>query len=318
MSEAKRASSHPISRKEGFQRKAVIITMSNSKDLNDIIAFSDKSLVSLLPERPERSNKATFGRVLCAAGSYCMSGAAYLSAKAAYRCGAGLVAILTPEENRVILQSSLPEAVISVYSSSSPDEDMIAETAKAASVIAAGPGIGRSEGAKRMLTACLRSSNKPMVLDADALNIIAENPRLWEIVPRGSVITPHPGEMSRLCGCTVDEILDDVGGICRGFAAAHGVVCVLKDHRTAVSDGTDPLSSLYLNDTGNSGMATGGSGDVLTGIIAALLAQGMPPFAAAVLGVRIHGAAGDEAARVFGEYSMMASDIIDAIPKVLK
>ena len=107
--------------------------MSNLKDLNDMISFSDKSLVSLLPERPERSNKGTFGRVLCAAGSYCMSGAAYLCAKAAYRSGAGLVAILTPEENRVILQSSLPEAVISVYSSVAPDEDFIAEAARAIS-----------------------------------------------------------------------------------------------------------------------------------------------------------------------------------------
>ena len=107
-------------------------------EMNDLIGFSDKSLASLLPERPQRSNKATFGRVLCAAGSYCMSGAAYLCAKAAYRSGAGLVAILTPEENRVILQSSLPEAVLSVYSSAFPDEATVIAAAKAASVIAAG------------------------------------------------------------------------------------------------------------------------------------------------------------------------------------
>ena len=291
--------------------------MDKKTNISEIMTYSGKSLVSLLPERPERSNKATFGRVLCAAGSYCMSGAAYLCAKAAYRSGAGLVAILTPEENRVILQSTLPEAVVSVYSPHSPDEALIYETAKIASVIAAGPGIGKSEGAKKMLIALLKSSNKPMVLDADALNIIALDPRLWDLVPRGSVITPHPGEMSRLCGYSVDEVLADVSGICRGFAAAHGVVCVLKDHRTAVSDGTLPDAPLYVNDTGNSGMATGGSGDVLTGIIAAMLAQGMPPFAAASLGVRLHGAAGDEAAKRLGEYSMMASDIIDAIPRVL-
>lgn len=291
--------------------------MNNSKNPNDVIAFSDKSLVSLLPERPARSNKATFGRVLCAAGSYCMSGAAHLCAKSAYRSGAGLVAILTPEENRIILQSSLPEAVISVYSSVAPDEKTVSDACRAASVIAVGPGIGRSAGAKAMLTYCLKSSQKPMVLDADALNILAEDQRLWSLVPRGSVITPHPGEMSRLCGCSVDEILADIPGICRGFASAHGVVCVLKDHRTAVSDGTAPDCPLYLNDTGNSGMATGGSGDVLTGIIAALMAQGMPPFAAAALGVRLHGAAGDDAADRLGEYSVMASDIIDSIPRVI-
>ena len=287
--------------------------MSNSKDPNGMIAFSDRSLVSFLPERPERSNKGSFGRVLCAAGSYCMSGAAYLCAKSAYRCGAGLVAILTPEENRVILQTSLPEAVMSVYDSSDPDIEAVTSAAKAATVIAAGPGIGRSESAKKVLTALLKASHKPMVLDADALNIISEAPELWELVPQSSVITPHPGEMSRLCGCSVDEILADVGGICIEFAAAHGVICVLKDHRTAVSDGTQ----LYINTTGNSGMATGGSGDVLTGIISALLAQKMPPFEAACLGVRLHGAAGDEAAKRLGEYSVMASDIIDAIPIAL-
>lgn len=285
---------------------------------NDVISFTGRDLASLLPERPERSNKATFGRVLCAAGSYCMSGAAYLCAKAAYRSGAGIVSILTPEENRIILQSSLPEALVSVYSSHEPDEKTVSVAASAASVIAAGPGMGRSESARKVLTVLLRSSNKPMVLDADALNIISEEPRLWDIVPVGTVITPHPGEMARLCGCTVDEILSDVPGICKGFAKAHRVICVLKDHSTAVSDGTASDCPLYLNDTGNSGMATGGSGDVLTGIIAALLAQGLTPFTAAALGVRIHGAAGDTAAKRLGEYSLMASDIIDALPEILK
>jgi len=285
-------------------------------DLNDVIEFSGRSVSSLLPQRPQRSNKATFGRVLCAAGSYCMSGAAYLCAKAAYRSGAGLVAILTPEENRIILQSSLPEAVISVYSSAAPDEATVADAARAASVIAVGPGLGQSDGARTVLTTLLKSSNKPMVLDADALNIIAANPRLLELIPHGSVITPHPGEMARLCGCEISDILSDVPGICKGFAKAHGVICVLKDHATAVADGTSPNCDLYLNDTGNSGMATGGSGDVLTGIIAALLAQGLSPFTAAALGVRIHGLAGDTAAASLGEYSVMASDIIDALPGV--
>lgn len=287
-------------------------------EINNIISFSDKSIASLLPERPERSNKATFGRILCAAGSYCMSGAAYLCAKAAYRTGAGLVAILTPEENRVILQASLPEAVLSVYSSSSLDEKTVETAVKLADVVAAGPGLGRTETAKRVLTVILRSSNSPIILDADALNIISENPKLWELVPHGSIITPHPGEMARLCGCTVGEILADVPGICKGFAAAHGVVCALKDHSTAVADGTDTTAEVYINSTGNSGMATGGSGDVLTGVIAALLAQGMSPFAAAALGVRIHGMAGDRAKDRLGEYSMMASDIIDSLPDVLK
>ncbi len=278
------------------------------------IEFEEKSLISLLPERPERSNKATFGKVLCVAGSYCMSGAAYLAAKAAYRTGAGLVKVLTPEENRVIIQSSLPEALLGVYDRENFDENIAAEAVKWADVVAVGPGIGTDETAKKLLCAVLKNSAKPVIIDADGLNIIAADPKIWEIVPKGSVITPHPGEMARLCGCAVKEILDDVSGICQGFARARGVICVLKDHHTAVSNGDD----VYINSTGNSGMATGGSGDVLAGMIAALMAQGVSPFAAAAIGVRLHGAAGDVAAEALGEYSVMASDIIDGIPKVMK
>lgn len=278
------------------------------------VEFSTQSITSLLPERPERSNKATFGKILCAAGSYCMSGAAYLAAKAAYRTGAGLVKVLTPEENRVIIQSSLPEALVSLYNRNNFDESIAKDAVRWADVVAVGPGIGTDETAVKLLTAILKSSARPIVIDADGLNILSKEPKLWDLVPKGSVITPHPGEMSRLCECSAEEILADTAGICQGFARAHGVVCVLKDHRTAVSDGND----LYVNTTGNSGMATGGSGDVLTGMIAALMAQGMSPFAAAAVGVRAHGMAGDFAADLLGEYSLMASDIIDCIPKILK
>lgn len=276
--------------------------------------FSTKSLSSLLPERPIRSNKATFGKILCVAGSYCMSGAAYLAAKAAYRTGAGLVKVLTPEENRVIIQSSLPEALLSVYNRSAFDENIAEEAVKWADVVAVGPGIGTDETAKKLLSAVLKSSARPIVIDADGLNLLAKEPRLWGLVPKGSVITPHPGEMSRLCDCPIDEILSNTSEICQGFARARNVICVLKDHSTAVSDGND----LYINSTGNSGMATAGSGDVLTGMIAALMAQGLSPFAAAMVGVRAHGMAGDAAAKALGEYSLMASDIIDHIPEILK
>ncbi len=278
------------------------------------IEFSTKSISSLLPERPVRSNKATFGKILIAAGSYCMSGAAYLSAKAAYRTGAGLVRVLTPEENRIIIQASLPEAILSIYDKDSADGEVVTNAVKWADVVAVGPGIGTSEEAEKLLLTVLKGSAKPIVIDADGLNIIAKNPRLWELVPKGSVITPHPGEMSRLCDCPIEDILADTEGICRGFAKAHGVVCVLKDHATVISNGEE----IYFNSTGNSGMATAGSGDVLTGMIAALMAQGMPPFAAAAVGVRAHGMAGDIAAEVLCEYSLMASDIVDNIHKVLK
>lgn len=278
------------------------------------IELSNQSIASLLPKRPERSNKATFGKILCVAGSYCMSGAAYLCGKAAYRTGAGMVKILTPEENRIILQSSLPEALISLYDRESPCASDIAATVGWADVTAVGPGLGTSQAACSVLSCVLKSSARPIVLDADALNIIANDPRLWDLVPKGSIITPHPGEMSRLCGCSIEDVLKNVNDICRGFAQAHEVICVLKDHETAVSDGKE----LYVNNTGNSGMATAGSGDVLTGMIAALLAQGLTPFAAAAMGVKMHGLAGDRAAQVLGEYSLMASDIIESIPHIIK
>jgi NAD(P)H-hydrate epimerase len=214
----------------------------------------------------------------------------------------------------VIIQSSLPEALLSVYNKDEFDENIAKEAIRWADIVAIGPGIGTDETAVKLLTAVLKNSVRPIVIDADGLNILAKDPKLWELVPKGSVITPHPGEMSRLCECTVNEILSDTAGICQGFAKARGVVCVLKDHSTAVSDGND----LYINSTGNSGMATAGSGDVLTGMIAALIAQGLSPFAAAMVGVRAHGMAGDLAAEALGEYSLMASDIIDCIPKVLK
>ena len=276
------------------------------------VELDKKSIASLLPERPKRSNKATFGKVLCAAGSYCMSGAAYLSAKAAYRTGAGLVKVLTPEENRVIIQTSLPEALVSVYDRNDFDENIAAEAVKWADVVAVGPGMGTDDTAKRLLCAVLKNSAKPVIIDADGLNIIAADPKLWDIVPKGSVITPHPGEMARLCECTVEEILGDVSGICQGFARSRGVVCVLKDHHTAVSDGRD----IYINFTGNSGMATGGSGDVLTGMIGALLAQGVPPFEAACLGAYLHGGAGDLAYAQLG-LSMLPSDLPQYIGRFL-
>ena len=142
------------------------------------VEFSNQSITSLLPERPERSNKATFGKILCAAGSYCMSGAAYLAAKAAYRTGAGLVKVLTPEENRVIIQSSLPEALVSLYNRNNFDESIAKDAVKWADVVAVGPGIGTDETAVKLLTAILKRSARPIVIDADGLNVLAKEPKL--------------------------------------------------------------------------------------------------------------------------------------------
>lgn len=279
----------------------------------DIFSYGISDLARI-PARPVRSNKGTFGRVLVVGGSVSMSGAAYFAAKAAYRTGAGLVQIMTPEPNRVIYQTSLPEALLALYAPASPDVGAIKNAVCRATCVAVGMGLGTSDTAVTVLRAVLESVTSPLILDADALNILSLYPELWSLVPRSTVITPHPAEMSRISGLTIDTVCADIPTVAAEFAAQRGVICALKDARTAVSDG----ERVMINTSGNSGMATGGSGDVLDGVIAALMAQGCSPFDAASLGVYVHGLAGDRAAALLSEYSVMASDIIDAIPHVLK
>ena len=279
----------------------------------DIFSYGISDLARI-PARPVRSNKGTFGRVLVVGGSVGMSGAAYFAAKAAYRTGAGLVQIMTPEPNRVIYQTSLPEALLALYDPASPDVGAIKNAVCRATCVAVGMGLGTSDTAVTVLRAVLESVTSPLILDADALNILSLYPELWSLVPRGTVITPHPAEMSRISGLTIDTVCADIPTVAAEFAAQRSVICALKDARTAVSDG----ERVMINTSGNSGMASGGSGDVLDGVIAALMAQGCSPFDAASLGVYVHGLAGDRASALLSEYSVMASDIIDAIPHVLK
>lgn len=273
----------------------------------------DKSALSSLPARPKRSNKGTFGQLAVVGGSVGMSGAAYFSAKAAYRMGCGLVRIISPSENRVIYQTQLPEAVLTLYDAEAPDERDIKNAVCRASAVVLGVGLGMSDTAKKLLLYTLDAANSPIVIDADGLNLIAADKELLKKLPKNTIVTPHAVEMSRLTGVPVAAVLDDIAGISERFAEEYGIVCVMKDANTAVSDGQRTM----INASGNSGMATGGSGDVLSGIIASLLAEGMTPFDAAALGVYIHGLAGDIAAKALSEYSVMASDIIEAIPSVL-
>ena len=281
--------------------------------MTDFYEFSyTEQKIAELPKRPERSNKGTFGRVLCVCGSYGMAGAAYLSALGAYRAGAGLVEIFTPEENRTILQTLLPEAVLKVYNTESPDTAQLESSIDSSSAVVIGCGLGKSRTALTLLKTVLIYSDKPTVIDADALNLLSEHPALMKYA-RSRIITPHPAEMSRLSGIPVEDILNNVKETAYDFAKKHSLVCVLKDHNTIVSDGSDKI---YVNRSGNSGMATGGSGDVLAGIIGALLAQkhlALSDFDAATLGVYIHGLAGERAAKALGEYSVMARDIAENV-----
>ena len=269
----------------------------------------------ILPIRKERSCKGDFGRVLCICGSVGMAGAAYLCAKSAYRTGAGLVEIFTPEENRTVLQSTLPEAIITSYTEENAI-DLLLSSMQKSDCIVAGCGLSVTPLSRKILSTLLHNvdtANTPLILDADALNLISKNPSFLKYI-KGAIITPHALEFSRLSGNSVEEILNSPDALAYQYAKKYSLICVLKDHTTIVTDGSEKL---YINNTGNSGMATAGSGDVLSGIIAGLAAQSRKAsLDIASLGVYIHGLCGDISARRLSEYSLMASDLIDALPIV--
>ncbi len=293
--------------------------MSAENYLTEFKFDSRQAALSYLPARPERSNKGDFGRVLCVCGSYGMAGAAFLCAKAAYRMGAGLVEILTPESNRTVLQAMLPEAVLTAYGADIPTRQLIESAVERADTIVAGCGLGVTADSRALLSDLLHiadTSRAPLILDADALNLLSKNPSLLKYI-KGAVITPHAKEMSRLCGTSVENILSAPDRTALLFAQKHETICLLKDHRTVVTDG----STLYINGTGNSGMSTGGSGDVLAGMLGGLFAQrkngSATSFELTCLGAYLHGLCGDLASAHMGEYSIMASDIIAYIPKAI-
>lgn len=283
-------------------------------------------LKELLPKRVDYSNKGTYGKVAVIAGSRYMSGAMTFAAQAAYRMGAGLVKIYTHENNRVAAGVNVPEAVLMTYGSTDEActmeaEDCARDAVSWADVILVGPGLSKEEAACRLVYTILKTSDKPLVIDADALNIISEHIELLNEHKAEVVITPHIGEMRRLLCADgseqgrADDIKKNILEVCKGFAKEYNVINVLKDARTCVSDGE---GGIYINTSGNNGMSTAGSGDVLSGIVAGLIGTGLSPKKAAVLGVYIHGLAGDEAAANMGRYAMTARDIISAIPAVLK
>ena len=296
----------------------------------DNVVYIDKSaLAKFFPPLPDRVNKGQMGRVLCVCGSYdgrglSMCGAAYFAAMAAYRSGAGIVEIFTPRKNYEALASLVPEAVFSLYEYDEDEnevcERLVSSLNKADSAVV-GCGLGKSKLSRALVRESLKNADIPMLIDADALNIISEEASLWSLLSdeqrRRTVITPHPGEMARLCAKSVAEILCDVPGVAASFAREKKIVCLLKDHNTAISDG----ERCYINTTGNCGMATGGMGDILAGIIGAILARvkSENEIAEAVAaGCRLHGRAGDIAADKSGAYSLVASDLLAQIGAAVK
>lgn len=275
----------------------------------------DNSDLDKLPKRVNNSNKGTYGRVAVIAGSKNMSGAAFLCSKAAYSTGAGLVKIYTHESNRTILQSQLPEAVMMTYDDYEGALACIEDALQWATVIVVGPGLGVDTVSERMLYELLMNAEVPMVVDADALNILSNNIELLRTSSVQIIMTPHMKEMSRLIQRPVEEIAKNRFAIAREFAKKMQVTLVLKDAKSIATNGGQQT---YMNLAGNNGMSTGGSGDVLAGIIAGMLAGGLTLADAARMGTYVHCRAGDLAAERKGNYAMLASDIISYIGEVMR
>lgn len=275
--------------------------------------YEKQDLFLGFPKRKKNSHKGSYGKVLMIAGSKGMSGAAYLSAKAAYAVGAGLVQIYTHEENRVILQQLLPEAIITTYDTF--DSEQLEKLIQWADLIGIGCGLGKSDTAERVMQYTLKRALVPCVVDADGINILSKHMEWIEETNALIVLTPHMKEMSRMLQCSVRELIEQRMEKLHAFVERYKVVCVLKDARTLVAK---EHRNTYLNLSGNAAMAKAGSGDVLAGVIVGILAQQCEPYTSACLGVFLHGLAGDMARDKKGAYSVLASDLVVEISSVLK
>jgi ADP-dependent NAD(P)H-hydrate dehydratase / NAD(P)H-hydrate epimerase len=272
----------------------------------EMVAVTEELASGILRPRARFSHKGIYGHALLLAGRYGSMGAAVLAAKAAMRSGAGLLTAHVPTEGVTVMQTAVPEAMCSI----DLHPHLISEMPKIErfSAIGAGPGLGQDTDTANMLKMLIQEAKVPLVLDADALNILSENPTWLRFLPKGTVLTPHPKEFDRLAGKS--ESGRERWQLQRDFAKRYNCVVVLKGAFTSVCN---PAGQTFFNLTGNPGMATAGSGDVLTGIILGLLSQGYGPSEAAVLGVHVHGLSGDLVAEHSGMDAMMAGDIVDGL-----
>ena len=274
-----------------------------------------EDVLALLPDRKENAHKGNFGRVLLLCGSRGFTGAAYLAAMGALRAGAGLVYLGVPESIYQIGAIKLNEAIVFPL----PDREgmlcpeaipLLAERLPQMDALVLGCGLGQSDGTEAVVRWVLEQARCPVVLDADGINLLSRHRDVLRGRAGATILTPHQGEFLRL-GFSIGE---DRMASARQAARELGCVMVLKGHGTCVTDGQRE----YINPTGNPGMAVGGSGDVLAGIIGGLLGQGLPPLEAAACGCWLHGAAGDKCARELGQYGMLPTDMLNALPRLLK
>jgi hydroxyethylthiazole kinase-like uncharacterized protein yjeF len=274
--------------------------------------LEQSDIVQMLHKRKRFAHKGTYGHLALIAGSEGMAGAAILAAKSAIKTGLGLLTIHGPECNRIIAQTAVPE---SIYSSYPQHEFITAFTDKNRyNAFAIGPGLGTGNLSLQVLNGLLENFNKPGVFDADALNIISAHKEMLSKLPRNSILTPHPKEFERLLDESVQDSLA-VLDVAREMARKYHLIIVLKGAYTRI---VCPDGKVYFNGTGNPGMATGGAGDVLTGMIGSLLAQGYEPETAAILGVFLHGLAADIALESESEESLSAGDIVNHLGRAFK
>ncbi len=272
------------------------------------------------PHRPHDANKGTMGTMLNISGSFSMAGACILSSMAALRSGVGLLKVAVPHSIYSIVASTVFEAVFVPVKDSnsgtvdSSSLDFLLDTAKHCDSVLLGCGLKYSEDTVAFVSKFITACTVPLLVDADGINALSANIDVLRQTNSDIVLTPHPKEMSRLCGLSVDTIQADRVGVARSFAKKYNAVVVLKGENTVVTDG----ERAFVNPTGNSGMAKGGSGDVLSGIIASLMAQGVVGFEAACVGVYVHGLAGDMAAQSLSKTAMLPRDIVEHLPKAFK
>ncbi|WP_294907281.1 NAD(P)H-hydrate dehydratase [uncultured Ruminococcus sp.] len=271
--------------------------------------------------RPDDANKGTLGSLLCICGCYGMAGAAIMAGKAALRCGLGLLKTALPKSIYPIAASAIFESVFFPLEETSDGKisksniDFLLCEAEKSSAVLIGCGLSVCNDTEKLVNSFIENCTKPLVLDADALNCVAKNPDILKKAKAPIIITPHPGEMARLVNSTPKAVNENRAEIAADFAKEYGVVTVLKGSGTIIAS---PEGRVMINRTGNSGMATGGSGDVLAGMTGSLLAQGAKPFDAAAAAVYLHGLSGDIAAEKLGKISMLPTDLIDEIPQAFR
>ena len=307
----------------GFPKKALESVSYNN------FTFDKSDIEYFLPERKEYSNKGDFGKILIVAGSEEMCGASYLSALAAYRSGAGLVRIFTPKGNRISLQNLIPEAILTTYDDS-PETDMEADTEEKlykavkewADAVVIGPGLGLSKRSKSIVKKVVEISEVATIIDADGLRLFREVTEekenrkldLKKDLRTGFVLTPHIKELADLLYLSKEDVKDDIIGIAEELKYCSGMVVIKEARTVVVGEGR-----CYINDSGNSAMAKAGSGDVLTGIIAALMVgDKLRPFMMVALGVYIHGLAGDILKEKKGNHGILAKELADEAAEVMK